>query len=101
VESVRTLASTYNVGIARNAIKDNAAAVEAEIAKGEDLSADSWKTSVELQKLIERHPGAATAFPPSYIDEHYPGYRQAMSDRKRQLQQLVSNLLQATHARGM
>jgi hypothetical protein len=53
---VRQLASTYNVGIARNAIKDNQAAVEAEIGKHEDLSRDKWKTAAELEKLIERHP---------------------------------------------
>ena len=44
VESARTLASTYNVGIARDAIKTHQAAVEVEVSKHEDLSTASWTT---------------------------------------------------------
>ena len=83
VESARTLASTYNVGIARDAIKTHQAAVEAEVSKHEDLSTASWSTA-ELATLVERHPGAATPFPPDYIDKNYPGYRQAVSAHRQQ-----------------
>jgi len=78
------------VGIARTGVKDKQSAVDAEIAKAEDLSVANWDTAAELAKIVARHPGAATPFTPEYIDEHYPAYRAVIAAKKASLQQ-VSN----------
>jgi hypothetical protein len=98
VESARTLASTYNVGIPRTGVKDRQAAVEAEAAKGEDLSEANWNTAAELAKVVARHPGAATPFTPEYIDTNYPAYRASQSQKKMALQQVVCGNMQQVPA---
>lgn len=87
VETERTVASTYNVGLAKGTLKTHSAAVIAAIAAApEDFSSTNFDQAAAKTELLARYNAASTPFSPADLERLYPPYRKGGQQQQQQPQ---------------